>query len=145
MFSTKMVRERADIGVAQCLGETQKLIANLIGDKPQEHLIAVYLDIHCNVLGYGTLGIGTHCGCTMDFKELVRQACFANADSVILAHNHPSGSCTPSPEDIRLTERTAQCLSHVGIILNDHVIVTHDGRSLSMRNEKLFTPRQFEI
>lgn len=43
---------------------------------------------------------------------------------MIAAHNHPSGVCDPSPDDIRLTRSLAAALSPLGISLFDHIIVT---------------------
>jgi DNA repair protein RadC len=61
---------------------------------------------------------------SVDVRILLRHALLAEATSVILVHNHPSGSCRPSPEDNRLTERVQQACRTVNIRLVDHVIVT---------------------
>ena len=42
---------------------------------------------------------------------------------MILAHNHPTGICEPSPADIKLTNTIRQVLQPVGILLHDHIIV----------------------
>jgi DNA repair protein RadC len=46
-----------------------------------------------------------------------------NAAAIILVHNHPSGDPTPSPDDIRLTERISRAGELLGIKLLDHVIL----------------------
>lgn len=46
-----------------------------------------------------------------------------NAPRIILAHNHPSGDPTPSPQDIRMTDRIQECADVMGITLLDHVII----------------------
>jgi DNA repair protein RadC len=46
-----------------------------------------------------------------------------NAEAIFVAHNHPSGSPEPSPEDIEITERLRECGELLGIRLIDHVIV----------------------
>ena len=50
----------------------------------------------------------------------------ANATTVILAHNHPSGLAFPSGEDVATTKRVADVLKSVDILLFDHVIVSDD-------------------
>lgn len=48
------------------------------------------------------------------------------ASSIILAHNHPSGSTAPSSEDYAVTEKLKKAAEYVGVALLDHVIVTDD-------------------
>ena len=60
----------------------------------------------------------------VDVRILLRHALLAEATSVILVHNHPSGTCRPSRDDERLTERVHQACRAVNLHLIDHVIVT---------------------
>jgi len=60
--------------------------------------------------------------------DIVREACINHASRVILVHNHPSGECDPSKEDIDTTNRIVQALKYVGVRVLDHVTV---GRSRS--------------
>ena len=46
-----------------------------------------------------------------------------NAHSVLLCHNHPGGTCAPSPEDISSTLQLQRLLNGVGILVLDHIIV----------------------
>jgi DNA repair protein RadC len=59
-------------------------------------------------------------------RRIVEMALAANATTVILAHNHPSGIALPSDEDIATTRRLAAALATVEIILADHIIVADD-------------------
>ena len=56
------------------------------------------------------------------FRPLIRVAAAAG----VIAHNHPSGDSTPSPEDILLTRRLREAAAIIGIPLVDHVIVARD-------------------
>lgn len=56
-------------------------------------------------------------------REIFKAAILNNAASIIIAHNHPSGIVTPSEEDIKLTQRVAECGEIMGIELLDHLIV----------------------
>ncbi|MCD6427798.1 MAG: DNA repair protein, partial [Caldisericaceae bacterium] len=49
------------------------------------------------------------------------------AASIILVHNHPSGSLKPSPEDRQITNRLVEIGKLVGIKILDHVIVSKKG------------------
>ena len=59
-------------------------------------------------------------------RRIVETALNANATSVILAHNHPSGLAIPSNDDIQTTYRIAQALDAVDIQLVDHLVFTED-------------------
>ena len=59
-------------------------------------------------------------------RRIVETALSANATTVILAHNHPSGLAIPSPEDVQTTHRLAAALDTVDIILADHIIVADE-------------------
>ena len=56
-------------------------------------------------------------------REVFHEAILAKASSIILVHNHPSGDCTPSPEDVALTKRLCQAGEQIGIDVLDHIIV----------------------
>jgi DNA repair protein RadC len=66
------------------------------------------------------------------FKEAIRM----NAASIIVAHCHPSGEPTPSPEDVRITERAVEVGRQLDIDLLDHIIVGK-GRWVSLKERGL--------
>ena len=70
-------------------------------------------------------------------RKIVETALSAKAVSVILAHNHPGGTLTPSKEDIDATNSAKTALSTVGIQLLDHLIISGD-RYCSLREEGYF-------
>ena len=59
-----------------------------------------------------------------------------NANSIILAHNHPSGCLTPSSDDNAVTQRIARAGALLNIRLLDHVILAPDGRFYSYKNDR---------
>lgn len=69
------------------------------------------------------LSVGGTTATIVDIKMLVKTAVDRLASSVALAHNHPSGNATPSPQDDQLTRRIATALNYFDIKLLDHVIV----------------------
>lgn len=69
-------------------------------------------------------------------REVIARAISLGATGLILAHNHPSGDPTPSPQDIRLTRELSEAARHMKITVHDHVIVAGRGRT-SLRAEGL--------
>ena len=58
-------------------------------------------------------------------RKIVEAAIRHKASSIILAHNHPSGSLKPSDADIRLTNQLSMIMSGLSIPILDHIIVAH--------------------
>ena len=69
-------------------------------------------------------------------REVFKTAVRASGNAVILAHNHPSGNTSPSPEDIRITKQMVEAGKILDIKVLDHVIIAK-GKYLSMREEGL--------
>ncbi|MBQ4145106.1 MAG: DNA repair protein RadC [Clostridia bacterium] len=65
-------------------------------------------------------------------KEIIKLALRTDAASVIIAHNHPSGTLVPSQADIRCTKELVAGFNAVGITLDDHIIVGH-GEYISLK------------
>lgn len=63
-------------------------------------------------------------------REVFQKALLANAVSIILIHNHPSGDSTPSYEDIEVTKRLVDAGKLIGICVLDHIIIGTQSRSL---------------
>lgn len=66
---------------------------------------------------------GTVNSAMMGAREIFQKALLANAVSIIVMHNHPSGDCTPSIEDIKVTERLVKAGEIVGVQVLDHMII----------------------
>jgi DNA repair protein RadC len=92
----------------------------------RERLIAIYLNALERVIGIEIVAIGVEGSCDVTMTTLFRGALVTGARAIILAHNHPSGDVTPSPEDVHLMRKARQ----VGFLLDcplfDFLIVTDD-------------------
>ena len=75
---------------------------------------------------------------------MVELALAANATTVILAHNHPSGLAIPSGEDIQTTRRVALALDAVEIGMVDHIIVA-DNDWVSLTQSELYRQNECRI
>lgn len=80
----------------------------------------------------GIVTEGSVHGVPVYIREIVRLCILYGADAVYLAHNHPSGNCTPSRQDIASTKEIELALSSIDVILSDHFIFT-DEDYISMR------------
>ncbi len=88
-----------------------------------EAMFAIMLDIDKKLISTVKLSEGTKYKAPIYSRELIRRAIEANADYVILAHNHPSGDVTPSSGDLHTTSVAEVALSYINVRLLDHVIV----------------------
>ena len=79
------------------------------------------------VIGKIDLFVGGSSSVVVDPKFILAAACLANANGVILAHNHPSGQLKPSLADINITQKVKSALELVDISLVDHFIITREG------------------
>ena len=115
--------------------------ANLLmldmGTLDQEHLRILLLDIKNYVIASPTIYIGNTDGITIRAKEVFRPAVKANATAIILAHNHPSGDPTPSPEDVQMTRRIVEAGKLLDIKVTDHIIIGHQ-RFVSLKEVGAF-------
>lgn len=95
--------------------------------KKQEYLIALFLNARYELLRKKTIAIGTVDGINIVPRDIIIFALKVNSAYIILAHNHPSGSCKPSNEDFVVNEKIKGSLDLVGIKLLDHIVVSKDG------------------
>lgn len=89
----------------------------------KEHFVAILLDTKNNVLRVAPIHVGTLDMSVVGPREVFREAIRDGAASIIVAHNHPSGDPTPSPEDLEVTRTLAQVGKLLDIPVVDHVII----------------------
>jgi DNA repair protein RadC len=92
----------------------------------REHMAVIALDTNGGVIGLNTVAIGDLNSTIVHPREVYKFAILANANSIILAHNHPSGNLQPSEEDCKLTQRFADAGSLLGIELLDSLVIADD-------------------
>lgn len=81
------------------------------------------LDAKCKPLCVRLISRGSVNSAAVEPRKVVQAALSANATSVVLAHNHPSGIALPSQEDRDVTALVYRALSAVDILLVDHLII----------------------
>ena len=95
-----------------------------IGGLKFESVIMVCLDINKKVISIENIFRGTIDSATIYPRELVEMALSVGASYIILSHNHPSGICSPSKEDVNITELIYKAFLMVNIKLLEHIVVT---------------------
>lgn len=108
-----------------------------LGQEKQEHFCSAFLNSKGGVISTKVIHIGTLNMSVVGAREVFREAVRENAASVVVAHNHPSGDPTPSPEDIALTHKLAEVGDMLEIKVLDHIIVG-ESKSLSLMREGFF-------
>lgn len=93
----------------------------------QEQFKVMLLNGRCACLGIAEIGTGGMTSCIVDQRLIFAAALKANATSIILAHNHPSGNLKESRADLLLTRKIAQSGNLLEIQVHDHLIITPDG------------------
>jgi len=96
-----------------------------LGDKKQEHLVALYLNTQNQIIHQQTIFIGSATRSIAEPREILHYAIKHMATSLILVHNHPSGAVAPSRNDDHVTKLVKEACDLMGIVLLDHLIVSH--------------------
>ena len=106
--------------------EVARLFTEFYGDPVQEISVVFTLDTKNKISGLEMVSMGTLTQTILHPRDIFRSAIMKNANAIIIAHNHPSGSSVPSVEDVEVTKRIAESGKILGIPLYDHVIVAGD-------------------
>lgn len=104
-----------------------------------ETVFLLCLDAKCELICCKKVGEGSVNSASIPVRRVVEMALSANASTVVLAHNHPSGIAIPSAEDIQTTHRMAKALEAVEIILADHIVIAKDD-FVSIAQSRLYMP-----
>jgi len=96
---------------------------DVLRDEDRERLVAMCLDSKNRPNAIYTIAIGDLSQVPTHPREVFKAAILANAASIILAHNHPSGDPNPSRDDIMITKRLAAAGRIIGIEVLDHVVI----------------------
>ena len=106
--------------------EAQNYCQSLVSGLRYEQFWVVCLNTKCEVVGKRKIADGSLCEVAAYPRMVVETALNYNAHSIILTHNHPGGTQTPSPEDISSTVQLQKVLNGIGITVLDHIIVAGD-------------------
>lgn len=112
-----------------------RILQQQFADADREYFISVNLDAQGRPISYHVAGIGSICAVHFAVNTMFKVALLQNAVSILLCHNHPSGTLRASDEDIEATETLVQVGELLGIRVLDHFIITPTDY-LSLREER---------
>jgi DNA repair protein RadC len=118
--------------------DVMRLLDDLRFEK-REHFVALLLDAKGALIRRATVHVGTLTMSVVGAREVFREAIRDGASAIVVAHNHPSGDPTPSPEDIEVTHRLVEVGKMLDIPLLDHIVVG-ERRWVSLREKGCFEP-----
>jgi DNA repair protein RadC len=104
-------------------GATRDYLIMTLAGLEHEVFVLILLNAHHQILSIKEMFRGTIDGSSVHPREVVKSALHANAAAAICAHNHPSGSLTPSNADETITRRLKEALALVEIRLLDHLLI----------------------
>ncbi len=102
----------------------QEYLRSVLCGDADERFHAVYVDRHGRYLRDETIAQGNGFQIRLRARTLFRRALELGAEQLLLAHNHPSGDCRPSTDDVRTTDRLQTVAGYLDVRLIDHLIVT---------------------
>ncbi len=106
--------------------EAENYCLSLLAGARLENFYVIALNAKCNVLGQRRISTGSLSEVSAYPRLVMETALNYNAHSILLCHNHPGGTCAPSPEDIASTLQLQRLLNGVNILVLDHIIVAGD-------------------
>lgn len=89
----------------------------------KEYFKIIMLNTKNMIISIKDVSIGSLNSSIVHPREVFVEAIKNSSAAVILCHNHPSGDCTPSKEDIAVTKRLKECGDLIGIEVLDHIII----------------------
>ena len=104
-----------------------------IRNSDREKFIVLHLDARNRVIAHEIASIGSQSASIVHPREVFKAAILKGANSIILAHNHPSGDPAPSRDDIDLTHRLREAGNIVGVEIIDHIIVAPPDEAVSLK------------
>lgn len=107
----------------------------LLEGADKEHLMVISVSAKCRPLAFEIVSIGSVDSAFVVPREVFKHAIVNNAAGILLVHNHPSGDCKPSEDDLCITERIGKAGDLLGIQVLDHVIIG-EGNFYSFREQR---------
>ncbi len=131
-FSRKRIADSpAKVGAPR---DTLPVLQKLIGGGEQERMAVLWLDTRNHLIGAEVVYVGNVSAALVRVGELFRGAVRVGASALILAHQHPSGDATPSPDDLHLTAEAVAAGRLLDIDVLDHIVLGEGDSFVSLRD-----------
>lgn len=98
-------------------------LVSWIGGNITESVVCLYFDVKLKLLKAEKVFVGGFSSCQIEPLPIIRQAALVGSETIIMAHNHPSGNLSPSKNDIKMTKMVCVASFYSNIKLCDHIII----------------------
>ncbi|UOR11012.1 JAB domain-containing protein [Halobacillus amylolyticus] len=130
--------ELSNVDVIRSPEDGADIVHQLIGDDDREVFLVICLSTKNGVIAVHRARVGAVNASIAHPREIFKSAILNNAESIIIAHNHPSSDPSPSPEDIQVTKRMLEAGKIVGIEVLDSLIVDSNSNKHVSLKEKCY-------
>ena len=113
--------------VVRSSGEIANYLKTVLKDNAHEVFAVLFLNRANKILHFEIVSSGGLTGTVADPRIILKKALETGATSIVLSHNHPSGSLKPSRADEELTQKIKQAALYLDIRVLDHIIVSDEG------------------
>ena len=113
-FSNKSITKPSDIA---------KMFIPILRDEVKERFIVVSMNAANRIIRYNIISTGNLTSSIVHPREVFKVAIENNSANIILIHNHPSGNCDPSNDDIKITKKLVDAGKLLDIEVFDHIII----------------------
>ena len=113
--------------------EAANFLSPILEHEPVEVFVVLCLTTKYRVIAYHEVARGTIDSASVHPREVFKIALLANANAIVVGHNHPSGDPLPSMNDCELTARLLQAAGVMGIEMLDHIIIGEENRYYSFK------------
>ena len=100
-----------------------KIAKEILANADKETLAVFCLDTRNRINAINIVSIGTTNSADANPREIFKAAILSNSVAIVLAHNHPSGDCKPSSNDLKITRQVAEAGRILEIELLDHIVL----------------------
>lgn len=140
VIRTQVVKERTMLYGTRRFNKPEdaaKAVQGIYQYADREMVVVMSLDSKQAPLSLEIISVGSINASIIDMRSVFKNAILSNAANIICFHNHPSGVCEPSSDDITVTNRMKESGILLGIKLIDHIILGDHGDYKSLKEEGL--------
>ncbi|WP_075809133.1 JAB domain-containing protein [Paraclostridium sordellii] len=117
--------------------DAYKLFERFLLDIDREKFLVACFNTKNEPVNISVVSVGTLNSSLVHPREVMKTAILSNSNSIMIAHNHPSGSLEPSTEDKNITQRLIKACEILGIKLLDHIIIGSNNSYFSFKENLL--------
>ena len=136
IVSTRMVKEYSILYATRRIESPEDavdLMKDFLQDLDREQVMLLCLNTKGEPTHISTISTGSLTASIVHPREVFKTAILANANKIMIFHNHPSGDPTPSEQDKDVTKRLKEAGDIMGVELLDHIIIGDQGRFTSLK------------